>query len=125
MTFEGLTNYWRGRSNDSVPSTNELYETEDFEGIKELARFQERGGAKYIDVNVGVRSPEMMQKVVRAVTESYDVAISVDSPDFALAEAGTKYAIFRKESLFLTRFLHCVRKCFRYILRFNSVRFCF
>lgn len=89
MTFEGLTLI--GESlNDSVPSTNELYEAEDFEGIKELARFQERGGAKYIDVNVGVRSPEMMQKVVRAVTEATTLPISVDSPDFALAEAGLK-----------------------------------
>ena len=39
MAFDGLTII--GESiNDSVPSTNALYEAGDFDGISELARFQ-------------------------------------------------------------------------------------
>ena len=89
MAFDGLTII--GESiNDSVPSTNALYEADDFDGISELARFQEDGGAKYIDVNVGVRSPETMTKSVKAVLASTHVPVSIDSPDYALAEAGLR-----------------------------------
>ena len=89
MAFDGLTII--GESiNDSVPSTNALYEAGDFDGISELARFQEDGGAKYIDVNVGVRSPELMTKTVKAVLASTHVPVSIDSPDYALAEAGLR-----------------------------------
>ena len=89
MAFDGLTII--GESiNDSVPSTNALYEAGDFDGISELARFQEDGGAKYIDVNVGVRSPETMAKAVKAVLASTHVPVSIDSPDYALAEAGLR-----------------------------------
>lgn len=87
--FEGLTII--GESiNDSVPSTNALYENADYEGLKELAKFQEAGGAKYIDVNVGTRTPEMMESVVKAVSSCINVPISVDSPDYVLAEAGLR-----------------------------------
>lgn len=89
MAFPGLTII--GESiNDSVPSTNALFEEENFAGIQELARFQEAGGAAYIDANVGTRSPEFMSKVVRAVVEATTVPTSVDSPDYALAEAGLR-----------------------------------
>ncbi len=89
MAFDGLTII--GESiNDSVPSTNALYEAGDFDGISELARFQEDGGAKYIDVNVGVRSPETMTKTVKAVLASTHIPVSIDSPDYALAEAGLR-----------------------------------
>lgn len=89
MAFEGLTII--GESiNDSVPSTNLLYEAEDFDGIRDLARFQEKGGAKYIDVNVGTRSADTMRKAVEAATSVTSVPISVDSPDMELAEAGLR-----------------------------------
>lgn len=87
MAFEGLTLI--GESiNDSVPSTNVLYESGDFVGISELAQFQERGGAKYIDVNVGTRSPEMMKRTVQAVLSATSVPVSIDSPDYDLAKVG-------------------------------------
>ena len=89
MAFDGLTIIGEP-INDSVPSTNALYEAGDFDGISELARFQEDGGAKYIDVNVGVRSPELMTKTVKAVLASTHVPVSIDSPDYALAEAGLR-----------------------------------
>lgn len=89
MAIDGLTII--GESiNDSVPSTNLLYESGDFEGIKQLAKFQEEGGAKYIDVNVGTRSAEMMEKAVKAVCEATTLPLSIDSPDYALAEAGLR-----------------------------------
>lgn len=87
--FDGLTII--GESiNDSVPSTNTLYESGDFGGIKELAHFQEIGGASYIDVNVGTRSPEMMSKTVEAVLSATTIPVSIDSPDYELAEAGLR-----------------------------------
>lgn len=89
MAFEGLTVI--GESiNDSVPTTSELYENEDFDGIKELARAQELGGAKYIDVNVGVRGVDVMRRAVEAVVSATTVPTSIDSPDYALAEAGLR-----------------------------------
>ena len=76
--------------NDSVPTTNALYESGDYDGIKELARFQESGGAKYIDVNVGTRPVDVMENAVKAVMEASSLPASIDSPDYALAEAGLK-----------------------------------
>lgn len=89
MAFPGLTII--GESiNDSVPSTNAMFEAADFDGIKELARFQAENGAAYIDANVGTRSPDVMTATVKAICEATDKPISVDSPDFALAEAGLR-----------------------------------
>ena len=42
--------------NDSVPSTKQLFDAGDIEGLLELARFQDEHGAAYIDVNVGGRA---------------------------------------------------------------------
>jgi len=87
MPIQGL-NIIGESLNDSVPSTHTLYEKNDWDKICELARFQEEKGAIAIDVNVGGRSVEMMKNVVRAVQESVAVPVSVDSPDYELAEAG-------------------------------------
>ena len=89
MAIEGLTII--GESiNDSVPTTAQLYDAEDFEGIKRLAKFQQEGGAKYIDINVGTRESSVMEKAVKAVCESVSVPLSIDSPDYELAEAGLR-----------------------------------
>lgn len=74
--------------NDSVPSTNALFEANLISGIRELARFQEDNGAAFIDVNVGGRSEQFMADTVRAVQESTTVPLSIDSPDKELAQAG-------------------------------------
>ena len=39
--------------NDSVPSTKQLFDAGNIDGLLELARFQDEKGAAYIDVNVG------------------------------------------------------------------------
>ena len=89
MAIDGLTII--GESiNDSVPSTSQLYDANDFEGIKHLARFQQDSGAKYIDINVGTRSVDVMKQTVKAVCESVSAPLSIDSPDYELAEAGLR-----------------------------------
>lgn len=89
MPIEGLTII--GESiNDSVPSTRKLFEENDVEGILDLARSQDAGGAAYIDVNVGRRSPGLMAEMVRGIQAVTAKPLSIDTPDRAIAEAGLK-----------------------------------
>ncbi len=74
--------------NDSVPSTHELFEANDLEGIVNLARFQAEHGAAYIDVNVGRRSPGFMADVVKKIQEHIAYPLSIDTPDPEIAAAG-------------------------------------
>jgi cobalamin-dependent methionine synthase I len=87
MPIEGLTLI--GESiNDSVPSTKKLFEAGDVDGILELARSQDQGGAEYIDVNVGARPPEFMADLVRRVQTVTARPLSIDTPDYEVAKAG-------------------------------------
>lgn len=87
MALEGLTII--GESiNDSVPSTNKLFDAGDLDGILELARFQDERGAGYIDVNVGSRSAEFMADMVHKVQEVTTKPLSIDTPDPEIAKAG-------------------------------------
>ena len=89
MSLSGLTII--GESiNDSVPSTHKLFEANDIAGLKELARSQDAGGATYIDVNVGKRSPEFLAELVRQVQSVTTKPLSIDTPDPVMAEAGLK-----------------------------------
>jgi len=74
--------------NDSIPSTNKLYSANDIAGILELAKSQDAGGAAYIDVNVGRRSPEFMAEMVGKIQTVTTKPLSIDTPDFAIARAG-------------------------------------
>jgi len=76
------------RINDSIPSTHELYERGDLDGIVALARAQADGGAAYIDVNIGRRPPERMAELVRRIQPAVPCPLSIDSPDHATAQAG-------------------------------------
>lgn len=87
MALEGLTII--GESiNDSVPSTKKLFDAGDLDGILELARLQDEGGAAYIDVNVGARTPEFMADMVRKVQQVTAKPLSIDTPDMEIAQAG-------------------------------------
>lgn len=87
MAIEGLTII--GESiNDSVPSTKALFEAGDIPGILELARSQDAGGAAYIDVNVGSRSPEFMADLVVQIQQVTRKPLSIDTPDPVIAKAG-------------------------------------
>jgi 5-methyltetrahydrofolate--homocysteine methyltransferase len=89
MAIPGLTII--GESiNDSVPSTKKLYDANDIAGLKALAQSQDQGGATYIDVNVGSRSPEFMAEMVRQVQGVTTKPLSIDSPDPAMVEAGLR-----------------------------------
>jgi 5-methyltetrahydrofolate corrinoid/iron sulfur protein methyltransferase len=89
MGIQGLTII--GESiNDSVPSTRKLFDAEDIEGLKELARSQDVKGAAYIDVNVGRRPPEFMARMVREIQSVTRKPLSIDSPDIRIVEAGLK-----------------------------------
>jgi cobalamin-dependent methionine synthase I len=74
--------------NDSVPSTQRMYEANDIEGIIALAKLQDERGAHYIDVNVGGRDPEFMAGLVRKIQEVTTKPLSIDSPDPAICRAG-------------------------------------
>lgn len=87
MAIAGLTII--GESiNDSVPSTKVMFESGDVAGILALAKAQDEGGAAYIDVNVGRRSPEFMAEWVRRIQEVTAKPLSIDTPDPAIAKAG-------------------------------------
>ena len=76
--------------NDSVPSTKKLFDANDIEGLKALAKSQDEGGARYIDVNVGGRNAEFLASMVRQVQSVTARPISIDTPDPVMAEAALK-----------------------------------
>jgi len=89
MPIPGLTII--GESiNDSVPSTKKLFDENDLAGLLELAKSQDEKGAAYIDVNVGLRTPEFMADLVRRIQSVTAKPLSIDTPDPVLAEAGLK-----------------------------------
>jgi len=87
MAIEGLTIIGE-TINDSVPSTHKLFDAGDIEGLLELARMQDAGGAAYIDVNIGPRSPEFMADLVRKIQAVTAKPLSIDTPDPDIASAG-------------------------------------
>lgn len=87
MAIEGLTIIGE-TINDSVPSTHKLFDAGDIEGLLELARTQDSGGAGYIDVNIGPRAPEFMAELVRKIQQVTAKPLSIDSPDPEIARAG-------------------------------------
>jgi len=74
--------------NDSVPSTRKLFEAGNIDGILELARMQDAGGAAFIDINVGGRSPVFMADIVKRVQKVTSKPLSIDTPDLEIARAG-------------------------------------
>jgi 5-methyltetrahydrofolate--homocysteine methyltransferase len=76
--------------NDSVPSTHELFDRGDLQGILALARKQAEEGAHYLDVNIGPRSPQLMAEVVKAIQEVVSIPLVIDSPDPEIAAAGLR-----------------------------------
>ncbi len=74
--------------NDSVPSTQKLYDAGDIDGLLELAKTQAARGAACLDVNVGRRPPEFMADLVRRIQAVTDKPLSIDTPDPGIARAG-------------------------------------
>ncbi|MEK7685882.1 MAG: dihydropteroate synthase [Verrucomicrobiota bacterium] len=87
MPIAGLTII--GESiNDSVPSTQALFEANDIAGILNLAKTQDEKGAGYIDVNVGRRPPAFMAEMVQRIQGVTAKPLSIDTPDYDTAVAG-------------------------------------
>ena len=82
--------------NDSVPSTKKLFDANDIEGLKALAKSQDEGGAAYIDVNVGPRSGDFLAEMIRQVQSVTAKPISIDTPDPAMAETALKALDLRR-----------------------------
>ena len=76
--------------NNSVPSTQQMYDNGDIAGLLELAKAQDVAGAAYIDVNVGPRSADLLAKMIAEIQTVSSKPLSIDSPDYAQAEAGLK-----------------------------------
>lgn len=74
--------------NDSVPSTHQLFESGNIDGLLELARTQDQGGAAFIDVNIGPRPPQFMADLVRKIQQVTAKPLSIDTPDIDIARAG-------------------------------------
>lgn len=74
--------------NDSIPKVKKLFEEEDFPGLIEVAKAQERMGADYIDVNIGKRDPELMARLVKELQDHVTIPLSIDSPDPEIIRAG-------------------------------------
>ena len=74
--------------NDSVPSTKQLFDAGNIDGLLELARFQDEKGAAYIDVNIGARTPEFMAEMVCKLQAVTAKPLSIDTPDLEIARAG-------------------------------------
>ncbi len=74
--------------NNSVPSTQALFDAQDYEGLLALAKFQDEAGARYLDVNVGPRTPELMAKMIRDIQSVSAKPLSIDSPDPNQIQAG-------------------------------------
>lgn len=87
MAIEGLAIIGE-TINDSVPSTKELFDAGDVDGLLELARFQAERGAAYIDLNVGPRSPELMGELVGKIQGVVAKPLAIDTPDTDIAKAG-------------------------------------
>jgi len=76
--------------NDSVPSTQKLFDANDIDGIVALAKSQDEKGAAYIDVNVGRRTPAFMAEMVKKVQAVTARPLSIDTPDIEIAASGLK-----------------------------------
>ncbi|MFC1569731.1 dihydropteroate synthase [bacterium] len=87
MSIEGLKII--GESiNDSVPSTHQLFEDNNIDGILELAKSQDEKGAAYIDVNIGTNPPGFMADLVTKIQQVTSKPLSIDTPDIEIAAAG-------------------------------------
>ena len=90
MSFEVKLNIIAEKINDSIPSTHDLFELGLTDEIINLAKEQAREGGKYIDVNIGMRDPKLMEELVYAIQSAVSIPLSIDTPSFEIAERALK-----------------------------------
>jgi 5-methyltetrahydrofolate--homocysteine methyltransferase len=89
MAINGKLNIIAEKINDSVPSTHELFEKGDIQAIINLAREQAEG-ATYIDVNIGMHEPALMDELIRSIQSQVNLPLSIDTPSPEIAERALK-----------------------------------
>ena len=89
MAINGKLNIIAEMINDSVPSTHELFEKGDIQAIINLAREQAEG-ATYIDVNIGMHDPSLMDELIRSIQSQVNLPLSIDTPSPEIAERALK-----------------------------------
>ena len=89
MAINGKLNIIAEKINDSVPSTHELFEKGDIQAIINLAREQAEG-ATYIDVNIGMHDPALMDELIRSIQAEVTLPLSIDTPSPEIAERALK-----------------------------------
>jgi 5-methyltetrahydrofolate--homocysteine methyltransferase len=89
MAINGKLNIIAEKINDSVPSTHELFEKGDIQAIINLAREQAEG-ATYIDVNIGMHDPALMDELIRSIQSQVNLPLSIDTPSPEIAERALK-----------------------------------
>ncbi len=76
--------------NDSIDSTNKLFEANDIEGIQKLAISQIKNNVKYLDINIGMRNTDFFSTVIKSIQRVVDLPLSLDTPSYELQEIGLK-----------------------------------
>jgi len=89
MAINGKLNIIAEKINDSVPSTHELFAKGDIPAIIALAREQAEG-ATYIDVNIGMNDPSLMEELITSIQNQVDLPLSIDTPSPEIAERALK-----------------------------------
>ena len=89
MAINGTLNIIAEKINDSVPSTHELFEKGDIQAIINLAREQAEG-ATYIDVNIGMNDPALMDELIKSIQAEVSLPLSIDTPSPEIAERALK-----------------------------------
>ena len=89
MAINGKLNIIAEKINDSVPSTQELFEKGDIPAIINLAREQAEG-ATYIDVNIGMNDPALMVELIKSIQAEVSLPLSIDTPSPEIAERALK-----------------------------------
>ncbi len=75
--------------NSSIPRIHELMKEMNSEELKRIAVEQEKAGANYLDVNTAIfrkQEAEMMEYVLKIVTENTNCGIMLDSPSPVVIE---------------------------------------
>jgi len=96
MALDGKLNIIAEKINDSVPSTHELFEQGRIDDIILLAKEQAEQGGRYIDVNIGLKEPRLMQELVTRIQSLVSVPLSIDTPSVEIAELALKAYDTRK-----------------------------
>lgn len=90
MALNGKLSVIAEKINDSVPSTHELFEQGRIDDIIKLAEEQAEQGGRYIDVNIGMKEPRLMEELVKRIQSVVSTPLSIDTPSYEIAELALK-----------------------------------